>query len=258
VRDVDRGKIVNSKALIAATAMALLGACLLLVYKRRFEAAAVGGAPVAVLVALQDVAPGTPLEASMLGKHEIPEAYVEPGRHIKVEDLPKIVGVRVGAQVKANTSLMWSDVGTAREQRELSSLVKPGSRAYTVRTDDSTGLGALLRPGDYVDVLASISEGEARATLPITQRKLVLAVGQDIGGIEDPGARTAKSSAKQVTISVEAKLVPVIAAAADRGKITLVVRNPEDVEDDGRPDATVQDIDAAERRLREANDGHAP
>ena len=66
----------NRKALVAALIIALIGVALLLLYKKRFEDKVSGGAPVAVLMAVQDILLGTVLTDRMLGVRYMPEAYV--------------------------------------------------------------------------------------------------------------------------------------------------------------------------------------
>ncbi len=245
----------NRKALLAALVMALAGTALLLLYKERLEAEASGGAPVGVLMAVKDVPLGTVLTDEMLGVRQLPESYVEQ-RHIRVADANRVVGVRVSMEVKANESILWSDLVTGGgERRDLSSLVKSGMRAITIRADATSAFGGLLRPGDRVDAFITVErEGveRGRVTIPLLQNVIVLAVGQDTGaGEDDPAAHKSGGSGQgnQVTLGVTVAQAQIVAFATDRGRLSLVLRNPDDIATlDDLPATTVEKILEAERR----------
>ena len=243
----------NRKALVAALIIALIGVALLLLYKKRFEDKVSGGAPVAVLMAVQDIPLGTVLTDRMLGVRYMPEAYVE-FRHIRARDASRIIGVRMSMEVKANESILWSDLATTTgERRDLSSLVRNGMRAITIRADATSGFGGLLRPGDRVDAFLTVSradDNDARVTIPLLQNVIVLAVGQDTGAIQDGNARRA-ASISQVTLGVTVTQAQLVAFATDRGRLTLVLRNPDDIAIlKDLPETTVDDILEAERKAR--------
>jgi pilus assembly protein CpaB len=108
-------------------------------------------------MAVQDIPLGTVLTDRMLGVRYMPEAYVE-FRHIRARDAARIIGVRMSMEVKANESILWSDLATTTgERRDLSSLVRNGMRAITIRADATSGFGGLLRPGDRVDAFLTVS-----------------------------------------------------------------------------------------------------
>lgn len=252
----------NRKALLAALVMALAGVALLLLYKERIEAEASGGEPVGVLMAVKDIPLGAVLTDEMLGVRQLPESYVER-RHIRVNDAARVVGVRVSMEVKANESILWSDLVTGGgERRDLSSLVKSGMRAITIRADATSAFGGLLRPGDRVDAFITVErEGveRGRVTIPLLQNVIVLAVGQDTGsGEEDPTARKG-GQVNQVTLGVTVAQAQVVAFATDRGRLSLVLRNPDDIATlDDLPDTTVEKILEAERRGQQGAALEAP
>src|SRR5688572_29806238 len=166
----------NRKALLAAALAAVAGLVMLFLYMERFKAEATGGAPVGVVFAVQDIPLGTAITKQMVGIRPLPQAYVED-RHVVASDARRIIGVRVSMGVKANESVLWTDLATTSEQRrDLSALVRNGMRAITVRADVTSSFGGLLRPGDRVDVLltAARSEGGSgeRVTIPLLQNLL--------------------------------------------------------------------------------------
>lgn len=254
----------NRKALIAAGIAALAGLGMLFLYMKRFEAEASGGAPVMVLMATQDIPLGAAITREMVGARPLPSAYLEE-RHIRSADAERIYGIRVSMGVKANESVLWTDLATTSEQRrDLSALVRSGQRAITVRAGATSSFGGMLRPGDRVDVLLTADRPGAglagvgdlvmsRVTIPLLQNLLVLAVGRDTGG-EDaaPGARpTGRPGVQlnQVTLSATVAQSQTLTYAADRGQLTLILRNPDDIAIiDGLPETSARDILEPERR----------
>ena len=255
----------NTKALIIAIGAAALGLVLLLLYKQRFEAEASGGVPVRVLIAVQDIPLGAALSENMMGYRLIPQAYLED-RFIRYSDVRRIIGVRVSNGLRANQTVMWTDLATASDaRRDLSSLVSTGMRAITVRADITNSFGGLLRPGDRVDVLGTLSRtgGENdRVTIPLLQNVLVLAAGRDTGGeaqrqtVNGTASGNTPVEISQITLSVSMEEAQLLTYAADRGGaggrhtgLTLVLRNPEDIAIlEGVPETNIEDIFEPTRR----------
>ena len=247
----------NRKAILAAAVAAILGLGMLYLYMQRFEAEASGGTPTNVLVATRDIPLGAAVTNDMLGRRPLPQSYIED-RHIPASEVQRIVGVRVTSAVKAGESLLWTDLATTSEQRrDLSALVRNGMRAITIRADTAASFGGLLRPGDRVDVLLTmdqeVEQGRRRqVTLPLLQNLLVLASGSDTGGpaVTNPRSRTAQR-VREVTLSSTLEQAGVLAFAQEQGRLTLILRNPDDIAVvDGLPETTAADIIEPERRAR--------
>ncbi len=216
-------------AIFAATLLTLVGAVSLVLYQERFEEEASGGAMVPVLFAAQDLELGTVLQSEYLGIREIPERYVEP-RHIPASEVDRVLGLRVSSEVRHSESLLWTDLANSEQRRDLSRLVQPGQRAFTIRADVSSSFGGLLRPGDRVDVLVTVERGQELETAPIAQNLLVLATGGDTGQASGGAARPATRAFQQVTVSASLEQTQTLALAQRRGQVSLVLRNPDDIQ----------------------------
>lgn len=243
------------RALIAATCAAILGVALLMVYKKRFEAETSGGPKVLVLVANQDIAFGTTLQKEMLAPRGVPVAYLED-RHIRLSDLRRVVGVRISRSVRANESLLWSDLAVTTDAgRTLADMVQPGQRALAVPATLPSTFSGLLRPGDRVDALLTTADKDRdnRITVPVLQNLLVLAVGSDVGvqyGApveEEP--RSFRTRMTTVTLAVGPRQAELLTLAQDQGTLSLTLRHPNDVEViDGLPEARRADLVVQSRR----------
>jgi pilus assembly protein CpaB len=228
------------RALIVAFVSAAVTVALFVLYLRRFERESSGGERVRVLVALAPLERGKAITDEALTVREVPQAYVED-RAVREVDKGKVLGLRVGGLVQAQETLMWTDLTVATEdRRDLSALVQPGSRAATIRMRED-GTGSMVRPGDYVDVIgvSQGTNGESRSAAVLLQRVLVLAVGNSMSS-EAAQSNGADSRSGELTLSVSLPEAQLLAAASERGALSVVVRSPDDTRTADRvPNVTI-------------------
>ncbi|MGZ3420776.1 MAG: Flp pilus assembly protein CpaB [Polyangiales bacterium] len=223
----------NKSALIAAFLMAILGGFLLFAYLKKFEDEASGGAPVKLLVARKAIEPGTVVTEDMLATRVVPAAYVET-RAVREVEKSRVVGLRMATPVQAQQTLMWTDLAiTADDKRDLSSLVQPGMRAVGVRASNDDKSFALMRPGDRVDVIATMpveGSSDKRQSVVLLQNVLVLAVGLDTSS--EQGAKSGGSPSSQdllLNLSCTLPEAQLLSLAAEKGRLSVALRNPDDV-----------------------------
>ena len=235
--------------LIAALVAAAGSVGLVHLYLERLEAEVSGGPKIPVLVAADDVPIGTPLSEKSLAVRDLPQAYVE-ARHVKASELKKVLGARTASGLKANEALLWSDLTQFSDHgRMLSGLIQNGLRAVSLdgRSIDFEGL---LRPGDRVDVVftGSDKDGPSGTTITLLQNLLVLSVGGDITRSDDPNKRG--YSHGSVTLSATVEQAQVLTQAQTRGRLTLTLRNSEDITvAQGVPETTSRDLLPAKDRI---------
>jgi pilus assembly protein CpaB len=224
----------SKRALLIALVVAILGVVLMLLYVRRFEQQASGGERVELLVAIKPIERGAIVTDDAVSVREVPLAYVED-RAVKAAERAKVVGLRVGNNVQSQQTLMWTDLAIAAdERRDLSALIQPGSRAISVRARSGDKSYALIRPGDYVDVVAIMPDpvnADKRSAVILLQKVLVLAVGLETAPelLGDPNDRTrARTQEMVLTLSLHLQEAQLIALAVEKGQITVALRNPED------------------------------
>ena len=222
----------NRTALISALTVAGVTVAMFGLYMKKFEIDAEGGSPLEVVMVTSDIPLGEPLSTAALGTRELPEAFVQD-RHILAADRERVVGIRASTQLRANQTLLWSDLATASSaRRDLSALLRTGMRALTLRANASSAFGGLLRPGDRVDVLltANAPGDERRVTVSLLQSVLVLAVGVDTGGPDQAQAEDLRATSQgfDVSIAVTLEQSTLITHARDRGPLQLILRNPGD------------------------------
>jgi pilus assembly protein CpaB len=220
----------NRIALVVALLAALVGGAALYLYKQRFEHEAVGGAPVAVLVARQDIPLGSKLGADMVTVRVMPEAYVD-ARHIRAADKARVVGLPLRTRLEPQEAVLWTDLAASTaDARDLGGLIQSGMRAIAIAAAPTSAFGGLLRPGDRVDALLTtdrLGDERERVTLPLLQNLLVLSIGSDLGAGEE---RARERRTTTVSVLATPEQAQVLAFALDRGSVTLTLRNPEDIE----------------------------
>lgn len=223
----------NRRALFIAVLVGILGAFLLILYQRRFELEASGGEKVKLLVALKKLERGKPVTDDMVSVREIPLAYVDE-RAIRESEKNKILGLKIGNTVKEGQLLLWADLTATDEKKDLSSLVLPGYRAVSIKAArDDTSI-ALIKPGDYVDVIgvigATTAVNEAKNAVVLLQRVLVLATGTDTSPEQAKDTKEANPYLQEnlLTLSLTLSEAQVLALAAERGRLAVAVRHPDD------------------------------
>lgn len=219
----------NKRALLISLVVGVVGALLLLLYLSRFEQEASGGERVRLLMAVKAIEPGTSIQEDALTIREVPLAYVED-RAVKAVEKAKVVGLRIGTKVEANQTLMWTDLAIAAdERRDLSSLVQPGARAVSIKAESGDKSFSLIQPGDYVDVIASMpgADAEKRNAVVLLQKVLALAVGLETAPEKITDSKDERRE-MVLTLSVSLQEAQLLSLAAERGKLLVALRNPDD------------------------------
>jgi pilus assembly protein CpaB len=249
---------VNRRALFIALVVGAFGVVLLVLYQRRFEMEASGGEKVRLLMAVKRIERGKAVTEDVIAVREIPLAYVDD-RSIREADKNKILGLKVGTTVREQQLLLWSDVTSADERRDLSSLVLPGYRAVSIRAARDDGSISMIRPGDYVDVIsvvggtgAGAAAAEAKNAVVLLQRVLVLAAGGETSAqvaVEDKKPNLGRDSV--LTLSLTLAEAQLIALASERGRLAVAVRHPDDQQrTQGIPDVSVSQFLSPDERIK--------
>lgn len=184
-------------------------------------------APSPALVAARYVPSGTRIEKDMVEVKQVPRAFIQPGALKSFEEAEGQVALAPlapGEQVLANKLTV---TGVA-----LALAVPPGKRAVTLAVDPAGGVAGLLKPGDLVDVLATVEDGNTFKTAVLVQAAPVLAVGRNFSAqpVKSDGALFGDSQADTVTIAASLFESQQLTHIEQTGRIKLVLRGPGDRE----------------------------
>ena len=151
------------------------------------KSASSAGATVDVVVAARDIGANTTLTADMLELRAVPLDVALSGTYGSVDQLigtPTRFPLQAGAQVTG----MNIGLGAVTDEEDISLVLPPGMRAVGVEVSEVTGVGGLLLPGNFVDVIAVFPNAPAGATgealqnvksVTLLQNIEVLAVAQE-------------------------------------------------------------------------------
>jgi len=195
----------------------------------------------AVLVSKQDIPQGSVIESDMLGTAIVPTKFVQPQA---VSSLDRIAGMVTLAPISEGEQISLSKLTNERKASvgDLAGTTPSGKRAISIMVDSIASLSGMVKPGDYVDVLATIqipvqgADGQVTrqmVVVPLFQNVLVLAVGQNTGGVSSSGSRYAQAPAASgggglITLALGPQEANLIAFVQEQGKVRLTMRSPAD------------------------------
>lgn len=236
----------KKKLLVAAILVGAFAAVLLYLYAEQLddEHEALVADQVEVVKAARNIPAGTPLTKDRITTEKVPRKFLPPNPLLESE-LNIYLGTPVAVNVEEGAMILTSDFSVAEVSRTLSSKIPPEERAMSIPVDAISGVSGLLRPGDRVDILGTFPIGTKEelvqdaqgnkavgyVTMTLLQNVTLLAVGQEISDVPtgEKGKRR-RGSYSSVTASVTIDEAELLTIAQTRGKMTLLLRNREDVE----------------------------
>jgi pilus assembly protein CpaB len=213
---------------VAAAGIASLGVSQAI---KRMPAPKAAMETVPVVVATHAIPIGTRLTKDDLKVVAWPAKTQVPGAFANV---PAVVDRGVIAPIGPNEPITATRVAGPEAGAGLPPMIPAGMRAISVRVNDVVGVAGFVLPGTRVDVLVAVSddgddsnkkEPMARTVVSNVQ---VLTSGTRFDQVEAKNGQALKSSV--VTLAVLPEDGERIALAANEGDISLVLRNPMDVD----------------------------
>lgn len=139
------------------------------------------GSMVTILVAAKDIPEMTTIDDTMLEVRERPSDFIEPG---VMREKELVVGQVAATPIKKGEQILGTKLLTPGPDTGLSLQVSPNRRAVTVAVDEMRGVAKLMRPGDRVDIYASLDVGKGqnmrRETYLLIQDVPILATGLSV------------------------------------------------------------------------------
>jgi pilus assembly protein CpaB len=239
------------KVLIAALILGAITAGLIVAYLASQEDATTSETPIAattieVVVAKQDIAVGTEIDATMI---EVKEMPVEVAISGAIEDISLVRGQTARYPVVRGQQFSIQQLVEPPKVKSLSFAIPTGMRGFTVPVDVTKSPAALLTPGDFVDVIVSAEivqllgsgavvqaniegadEDEPKAAITLLENVQVLAVQRDFvkdGVAYDSSTRgepTEEERVNYVTLAVSPEDAQLLWLAVQEGELTLALR----------------------------------
>lgn len=194
-----------------------------------------------VVVAREAVAAGAAIDERAIQRVSVPRKYRQPQTFATTEEVAgrvAVVPIAAGAQIVGG---MLADAGA----EALSFEVPRGRRAVAITVTDDTGVGGLIRPGNFVDIIGTFEFGrpianqngrityaeEKTEVRTMMQNVFVVAVNKELrreriqeetsGG----GGTQSTRSLRTVTLLVDPQRVQELVLAQQVGDLTLSLRS---------------------------------
>lgn len=182
---------------------------------------------VPVVVANMDLKVGDLVSTANASIRQIPRAYV-PADALPPDAFPQIEGRQVIHPVRQGDPILAFSVSQVKVQG-LSSLLKNGERAITIPVSSRDTFSGFMGPGDYIDLMITMKDGDLERTVPLAENLRVLATGTDLDdGVPEKDQFTRVS---EITLGVTPLMATRLIHAQTVGDLTVLLRKPEDTED---------------------------
>ncbi|HZX65417.1 MAG TPA: Flp pilus assembly protein CpaB, partial [Myxococcales bacterium] len=187
---------------------------------------------VRILCAARDLPEGAELDRDMLAVRDFPVRFVTES-FLRVRDDGSLkddpVGQRLRAPVKAGDPILASHFEGVKEI-DLSAMVNPRGRAVTIDVQERNAVGLWVKPNDHVDVIGSFRDAQTQSlrTVTLLQNVVVLATGKVNAATPPAGEQDRRYTT--VTLLVLPEEAEILTLAQETGTLTLLLRNPEDLD----------------------------
>ncbi len=197
-----------------------------------------------VIVTREAIPAGTAIDQGAIQRVAVPRKYRQPQTFPTIEEVAgrvAVVPIAAGSQVSGS---MLADAGA----EALSFEVPRGRRAVAITVTDDTGVGGLIRPGNFVDIIGTFEFGrpvamqngrmtyadEKTEVRTMLQNVFVVAVNKELrrervqsetaaSGGASPASR--ERTLRTVTLLVEPRVVQELILAQNVGDLTLALRS---------------------------------
>ena len=217
----------NTRAIIMMVAAVIAGLGAVVIGARWLSQQATSSAN-KLVVAVSDIDLGSRLTPAMLKSVEWPANSMPKGAFTTPAELDSRV---LRASVLSGEPVLESKLAPVGSKGGLSAVVAEGKRAMTVRVNDVVGVAGFALPGNYVDIIVSTQEENAKSgnrdqqiSKIVLEHILVLAIAQEVGRDE-----TKPKVVSAVTVEVTPEQAERLDLARSVGTLSLVLRNQVDL-----------------------------
>lgn len=186
---------------------------------------------VQVAIAATDIPKNSVITREMVKLELVPAQFAHPAA---VRDLDKVVGRVAASYIVAGEQVLSAKIiSDAEKSNKLAYAVPRGKRAVSVPVNAVSGVSGLVRPGDRVDVIATVELASGQENVAVTSFILqdveVLAVDQNLDETKPvPAGKEEAAMAKTVTLAVTPEEARPLVLASEQGSIRLALRAPAD------------------------------
>lgn len=219
---------------VALGSVALIGLYRLVVtYQERIDEAKRPEDTVMVIVAARDLYQGVTITEEDLYAVQIPPRFLPEGVFLSPEH---VIGRIPRERILANEFVRADRLADPESGVGLNAVIPRGMRAISVEIQDGAALSGFLNPGNYVDVLVTVTPDEkdkkpdeGPETKTLLQAVFVLGVNSRAQHDTEEAREMRGTQRPSVTLLVNAAEAEQVAHAENVGDIRLSLRNDLDV-----------------------------
>jgi len=182
---------------------------------------------VKVVVPKEDLPRGVRITPEHLVVREVPEDYADKGA-VTPSKYKVAIGQRLSYPVTKGKPLLWAHLESGSVET-FAGRLPDGLRAISFSVDKINSISGFLQPKDRIDLLLTYTSGKQKITRVVLQNLLVLATdGRTQTEKMSSGNGKKSTSYGTLTVQVNPEEAKKIILAQDAGKITAVLRHPDD------------------------------
>lgn len=186
---------------------------------------------VEVVVARRDLRRGDLVGPETMAARSMPREFA-PGGAITPARFDTVAGAKLQLPMKAGEPLFATSLVSV-EAGPISNRIKPGIRAMTIVVDEVNSLSGMLQPGDHIDLMLSVRPApvagviQPEITRTLMQDVAVMAVGRQSRASTNDEPTNPRGYTS-ITVEVDPERAQKLVVAQRSGKLTAVLRNPND------------------------------
>jgi pilus assembly protein CpaB len=194
---------------------------------------------VSVVVPKQNMPRGAIIQPSMWAVRKIPASFAHSD-YIDPDHFGEYVGKKLAAPLGAGEALL--PVYLESTVAAFSSTLEDGNRALTTEVDEVNSISGMLRPSDHIDLMVTAHGSGATqtdSTFALLTNVTVLATGQVTHAGDGGGKQRTYTT---ITLSVSPTDAERIVVAKNSGRLTAVLRNPDDAQPSAVGAMSIDDV----------------
>lgn len=233
----------GQKLIIISFVLALIAAVTVFLYLKSLKSSNEINKNTTILVAVETIPPRTLIDKKMITEIEVPDNSIFADY---IKDSSEIIGKYAKETILKNEGF-HVDKLVDKGETELALKIDSNHRAISINVTGDSGVSALLKPGDYVDIITYIAEKKdgSKVVRPdvakiILQNIQLLAVDKQLNReikVDDKISDEEKTLTNfLVTLSIRAEELEKLVLAQSIGSIKLALRPLKDdstIETDG-------------------------
>lgn len=180
-----------------------------------------------VVIAKTNISPKTRITADMVQESQTPVTYIQPGA---VGNAKLAIGALARDQIAAGEQITERRLIIEGKTGGFTGIIPSDKRAITIAVNEVSGVAGFVKPGDWVDVVATFDQSAAGDNVShvIMQSILVLASNRDSAA----GSKTTTKDSNEkeviktatITLAVTPEEAAQLTIAEDKGKVRLALR----------------------------------